>query len=186
VSLDDRIRAAFDRALAEVHELTRTEVDEVRRAAEVSSAALRESSNRLSDCIQAIDDAPSLGAVLTVVAGGARLETGRAGMILVHDGNVAAYPSRAEVPPAQAQLARSVVETGSAAAEGDSAAFPITVGGLVVAVLMTAAPALPESTSALEVLVRYAGRVLETRTIAQITGLTPLTRPSGASMSSAS
>ena len=83
---------------------------------------------RLSDCIHAIDEAPSLGAVLTVVAGCARLEAGRAAMILVNDGTLSAYPSRAEVPPDQARLATSAAQKGIPVVEPEAAAFPIVVG----------------------------------------------------------
>ena len=78
MSFEDRLRAALDRAMADVRAVAQAEVDEVRQSAEVSTAAFRDSAARLSDCIHAIGEAPSLGAVLTVVAGCARVEAGRA------------------------------------------------------------------------------------------------------------
>jgi hypothetical protein len=174
VAFDDRLRAALDRALADVRAVAQAEVDEVRQSAELSVAALRDSAGRLSDCIQAIDEAPSLGAVLTVVAGCARLEAGRAAVILLKDGKLFAYPSRAEVPPDQARLATSAAHKGIPVIEPEAAAFPIALGGHVVAVLSTAAPPSLQVQTALDLLARHAARVLEAMTVCQITGLTPL------------
>jgi hypothetical protein len=174
VTLDDRVLAALDRASADVRAAAQAEVDEVRHAAELTAAALRASSVRLGDCIHAIDDAPSLHSVLTVVAGCARLEAGRAAVLLVNDGTCSAYPSRTAVPSDQARLAASVAQEGIPVIDSETAAFPIAVGGHVVAVLSTAAPISPEAQTALDLLVRHAGRVLEAMTVRQITGLTPL------------
>jgi hypothetical protein len=177
VDLDNRLRAALDRALVDVRAAAEAEVDEVRRSAELSTATLRASAGRLSDCIHAVDEAPTLGSVLTVLAGCARLEAGRGGIVLVANG-VLTYPSRAEVLPDQARLAASAAEQRTPVVEGDAAAFPILVGGQVVAVLSTAAPASAEAHQALDVLVRHAGRVLEGMTLSQIIGLTPSPAPS--------
>jgi hypothetical protein len=174
VAFDDRLRAALDRALADVRAVAQAEVDEVRQSAELSTAAFRDSAARLSDCIHAIDEAPSLGAVLTVVAGCARLDAGRAAVILVNDGKLSAYPSRAEVPPDQARLATSAAQKGRPVIEPEGAAFPIVLGGHVVAVLSTAAPSSLQVETALDLLARHAARVLEAMTVCQITGLTPL------------
>jgi hypothetical protein len=174
VSLDDRLRAALDRALADVREAARAEVDEVRHSAERSTAALRASAARLSDCVHAIDEAPSLGGVLTVLAGCARLDAGRAGIILVRDAELTAYPSRAQVPPDQARLAMSAARNKMPVVEAEGAAFPLALGGHVVAVLVTAPPASPEAAAVLDLLARHAGRVLEAMTVCQITGLAPL------------
>ena len=173
MALDDRLRAALDRALADVRAAAQAEVDEVRHSAEQSTAALRASAGRLSDCVHALDEAPSLGAVLTVVAGCARLDAGRAGIILVREGTLSAYPSRAEVPPDQGRLAISAARKRTPVVEADGAAFPIALGGHVVAVLSTAAPSSPEVMSTLDLLARHASRVLEAMTVCQITGLTP-------------
>ena len=174
MAFDDRLRAALDRALADVRAVAQAEVDEVRQSAELSVAALRDSAGRLSDCVQAIDEAPSLGAVLTVVAGCARLEAGRATMLLVNDGKLSVYPSRAEVQPDQARLAMSVADKGMPVIEPEAAAFPIVLGGHVVAVLSTPAPSSLHVQAALDLLARHAGRVLEAMTVCQITGLAPL------------
>jgi len=174
VDFDDRLRAALDRALADVRAVAKAEVEDARQSAELSTAAFRDSAVRLSDCIQAIDEAPSLGAVLTVVGGCARLEAGRAAVILVKDRTLCTYPSRGEVPPDQATLASSAAQAGTPVIEPDAAAFPIALGGHVVAVLCTAAPSCLQVQSALDLLARHAGRVLEAMTLCQITGLTPL------------
>jgi hypothetical protein len=186
VDLDNRLRAALDRALVDVRAAAEAEVDEVRQSAELSTAALRASAGRLSDCIHAVDEAPTLGSVLTVLAGCARLEAGRGGIVLVANGMLTAYPSRAEVPPDQVRLAASAAEQRTPVVESDAAAFPILVGGQVAAVLSTGAPSSAEAHQALDVLVRHAGRVLEGMTLSQIIGLTPSPAPSpGASGESA-
>lgn len=174
MAFDDRLRAALDRALADVRAIAQAEVDEVRQSAEVSVATLRDSAGRLSNYVQAIDEAPSLGGVLTVVAGCARLEAGRAALILVKDGALSTYPSRGEVPPDQSRLATGAAQKGTPVIEPEAAAFPIAVGGHVVAVLSTAAPPSLQVQTSLDLLVRHAGRVLEAMTVCQITGLTPL------------
>jgi hypothetical protein len=174
VNFDDRLRAALDRALADVRAVAKAEVDEVRQSAELSTATFRDSAARLCDCIQAMDEAPSLGAVLTVVAGCARLEAGRAAVVLVKDGTLSAYPSRRAVPPDQARLATNAAQTGMPVIEPEAAAFPIALGGRVVAVLSTAAPSSLQVQTALDLLARHAARVMEAMTVCQITGLTSL------------
>jgi hypothetical protein len=173
VDLDHRLRAALDRALADVRAATRAELDEVRRSAEHTTSTLRATATRLSDCIQALDEAPSLGAVLTVLGGCARLEAGRASVVIVRNGSLSAYPSRTSVAPDQARLAMRAVQHGMAVIESDAAAFPIAVGGQVVAVLFIAAPSSPEVQQALDLLTRHAGRVLEAMTVCRIAGLVP-------------
>jgi hypothetical protein len=91
LALDDRLRAALDRALADVRAAAQAEVDEVRRSAEQSSDALRASAGRMTDCVHALDEAPSLGAVLTVLAGCARLDAGRGAIVLIREGRLSAY-----------------------------------------------------------------------------------------------
>ncbi len=177
MDLENRLRAALDRALVDVRAAAEAEVDEVRQSAELSIAALRASAGRVSDCLHAVDEAPTLGSVLTVLAGCARLEAGRGAIVLVTNGGLAAYPSRAEVPPAHAKLAASAAEQRTPVVEPDAAAFPILVGGQVVAVLTTAAPSSAEAHQALDVLVRHAGRVLEAMTLSQVIGLTPSPAP---------
>ena len=174
MDFDDQFRAALDRALADVRALAKAEVDDIRQSAELSTAAFRDSAARLFDSIQAIDEAPSLGAVLTVVAGCARLEAERAAVILVKDGTLSAYPSRGEVPPDQVRLATNAAQKGIPVIEPDAAAFPIVLGGHVVAVLSTAAPSSLQVQTALDMLARHAGRAMEAMTVCQITGLTPL------------
>ena len=174
MAFDDRIRAALDRALADVRAAVQAEVDEVRQVSERASADLRDSAARLADCVHAIDAAPTLGGVLTVVSGYARLEAGRAAVILVKDGAVSTYPFRDEVPAAEARLARDAATQRRAVIDIDGAAFPIAVGGDVVAVVCTAPPSSPQMRTGLDLLSRHAGCVLEAMTIRQITGLAPL------------
>ena len=177
MDLDHRLRAALDRALAEVRVAAQAEVDEVRRSAEQTTSSLRATAARLSDCIQAIDAAPSLGAVLTVLAGCARLEAGRASIVLVSHGVLSSYPSRVSVALDQARVAMRAVQHGTVVIESDGAAFPIAVGGQVVAVLFVAAPSSTEVQQTLDLLTRHAGRVLEAMTVCRISGLLPHQQP---------
>ena len=166
----------------DVRTAAQAEVDEVRQSAELAVTAVRSSATRFADCVHAIDSAPTLGAVLTLVAGCARLEAGRATVIIVRDGTLVTYPFRGDVSPEQATLALSAVNTRQAVFEGAAAAFPITLGGQVAAVLSTSAPSSPDAVATLDLLVRHAGRVLEAMTLRQITGVSPLpARPPEAS-----
>jgi hypothetical protein len=173
VDLDHRLRAALDRALADVRVAAQAEVDEVRRTAEVTASTLRATATRLSDCLQAVDEAPSLGAVLTVLAGCARLEAGRASVVLVTNGSLSSYPSRSAVAADHARIAMRVVQDGTSIIEADAAAFPLAAGGQVVAVLLVAAATSPEMQQALQLLTRHASRVLEAMTVCRISGLMP-------------
>jgi hypothetical protein len=166
VNLDHRLRAALDRALADVRVAAQAEVDEVRRSAEVTTSTLRATAARLSDCVQAVDEAPSLGAVLTVMAGCA------ASVVLVTNGALSSYPSRTPVSGDQARVAMRSVQHGTPIIESNAAAFPVAVGGQVVAVLFVAAPSSPDVQQALDLLTRHAGRVLEAMTVSRISGLT--------------
>lgn len=182
MDLDHRLRASLDRALADVRVAAQAEVDEVRRSAEATTSTLRATAARLSDCVQAVDEAPSLGAVLTVLAGCARLEAGRASIALVTDGLLSSYPSRAPVSGDHAGVAMRAVQDGTPIIESDAAAFPVAVGGRVVAVLSVAARVSPDVQQALDLLTRHAGRVLEAMTVSRIAGLmTPqaATQPAG-------
>ena len=177
MDLDNRLRAALDRALADVRAAAQGEVDEVRRSAELTTSTLRATASRLSDCIQAIDHAPSLGAVLTVLAGCARIQAGRASIILVRSGTLSSYPARTGVAPDQVRVTKRAVQHGTAVVESDAAAFPIAVGGQTVAVLFVASPSSPEVQQALDLLSRHAGRVLEAMTVCRISGLVPQPEP---------
>jgi hypothetical protein len=174
VEFDDRIRAALDRALADVRATVHDEVTEAHRSAELASTALRESVTGLSECIKAIDAASSLGAVLTMVSTYARGQAGAAGLLIVRDGNLVAYPSRTVVPPETATVVWKAAEARTPVIAGDAAAFPIALGGQVAAVLSTAAPLPPQTLATLDVLARHAGRVLEAMTFSRITGLAPV------------
>jgi len=171
VDLDYRLRAALDRALADVRAAAQAEVDEVRRSSEATTSTLRATAARLSDCVQAVDEAPSLGAVLTVLAGCARLEAGRASVVLVTKDSLSSYPSRAAVGGDQARVAMRAAQHGTAIIESEAAAFPVAVGGQVVAVLFVAAHSSPDVQQALDLLTRHAGRVLEAMIVSRISGL---------------
>lgn len=172
MDLDHRLRAALDRALADVRVAAQAEVDEVRRSAEATASTLRATAARLSDCVQAVDEAPSLGAVLTVLAGCARLEAGRASIVLVTDGSLSSYPSRAPIGGDHARVAIRAVQHGTPIIDLDAAAFPVAVGCHVVALLFVAARVSPDVQQALDLLTRHAGRVLEAMTVSRISGLT--------------
>ena len=152
MSTDDRLRDALDRALAEArahlepnlrvltHELSDTTV-----AALLSGA-------------EALDRAVSLGDVLRALVGAASQAAERVALFLVRDGRVRPWHLN------------GVDVTALSTADADRvAAFPVTVGGQVVAILY--ADAAASRTAGLDVLTRYAGRLLEAKTLHMALGV---------------
>jgi hypothetical protein len=151
VSTDDRLRDALERALADAR--ARLEPD------------LRALTHELADAVpatlasgaEALDRAGSLAEVLRALVSTAAEYADRVGLFLVRDGRVRPW-----------QLS-GVDETTVWTADADrAAAFPIAVGGEVVAILYADAPA---SRAALDVLTRYAGRLLESKTLHMALGI---------------
>ena len=172
VPFDDRLRAAFDRALADVREAAASEMAEVRQSAELSAAEVGAATAllNLSLAVQTLDQARSLGAVLAAAAQAARHDHGGAVVFLVKNDTLVPYPSSASVGPYSSleSVARQILLGESRRPDAPGAAAPIAVGGVTVAVLCAERSA---SASTLEILARHAGRVLEGMTLRRITGM---------------
>jgi len=159
VSFDDRLRDALDRALAG----TRAELErDVRALAEElqHAAQAQPQTAGLASAIQKLDGAGSLSDVLHALLDGAAEHADEVGLFLVRDGRVRPWRRR------------GADAAGPTAPAADSAtAFPVTVGGQVVAILYV--DRLRSASAAIEVLTRYAGRLLESMTLHTALGLTP-------------
>jgi hypothetical protein len=154
----------------------------------------------LIQAIRAIDQARSLSEVLEALLASARREAARAGVLLVRDGHVRGWRFSGFAPPFDATaidvplyesgiIGHAVEHLLPASSESDgpapafaeladnadsteAIAFPIVLGGEVVAVLYVDQPdvepgVLTLEPAALEVLARYAGRALEALTALQ-------------------
>jgi hypothetical protein len=174
----------------------------------------------LIQAIRAIDEARSLSEVLEALLASARHEAARAGVLLVRDGRVRGWRfsgfassfdgTAIDLPldasgiighavehqrPASSEsdgLAPAFAELAENADSTEAIAFPIVLGGEVVAILYVDQPdvepgVLTLEPAALEVLARYAGRALEASTAFQAARLVTLgaTPAPGAAGSSA-
>jgi hypothetical protein len=151
VSTHDRLGDALDRALADAR--ARLEPD-LRAVTHEVSEAVRAT---LSSATEEFDRAGSLGAVLRALVAAAGRHAERVGLFLVNDGRVRPW-----------QLSGIDETTIWAGDTNRATAFPVAIGGEVVAILYADAPA---SRAALEVLTRYAGRVLESKTLHMTLGI---------------
>ena len=153
MSIDDRLHAALDRALAEAR--ARLEPDLRALTHELSDSA----ATSLVSAAEALDRAGSLGDLLRSLIGAAAQYAERVGLFLVRDGRVSPW-----------HLNDIDAEALSTADADRIAAFPLTVGGHVVAILYADAPA--SRAGVLDVLTRYAARLLETKTLHMALGIT--------------
>jgi len=151
VPTDDRLRDALERALAEAR--ARLEPDLRALTHELAEAVPA----TLASATEALDRSASLAEVLRALVSAAAQYADRVGLFLVHDGRVRPW-----------QLSGVDETTVWTADEDRAAAFPVAVGGEVVAILYADAPALP---AALETLTRYASRLLESKTLHMALGI---------------
>jgi hypothetical protein len=156
---------------------------------------------RLPDAVRALDEAATFGDVLERLAVSAGREAGRAGVFLVKGNRLrdwrtvgfdfASDAARLDIelsdsgPMAEAvrsgegihpRRASPVPEFARTGAPRQTAAWPVSVGGSVVAVLYADSPVAdtphePYWPAFLDVLARHAGRVLEGITVRQAAGL---------------
>ncbi|MBI3050424.1 MAG: hypothetical protein HYY76_19185 [Acidobacteria bacterium] len=154
MSFDDPLRDALDRALAgaraDLEHAVRALAQELVDAAGLAAAA------------QALDAAGSLTEVLQALVDQAGRHAERAGIFLVRDGRVRPWQLRG-VDAAAALQTRPADDNGT---------FPVVVGGSVVAILC-ADRVRPGSAAVLDMLARYAGRLLESMTLHKALGLVP-------------
>jgi hypothetical protein len=185
----ERVRALLEERLHDI----RTFENQVRGfEGELADAA------RLPDAIRALDAASSLGEALDGLVHAAAREAGRAVVFLVkgdrlHDWRTVGFgnvPSeRIQIPVYEAGPFEAAVRSGRGVARGDrlpafaagsgpryAVTMPVTVAGAVVAILYADGPDAdkeiePVWPARLDVLARYAGRMLESITIRQAAGL---------------
>ena len=156
----------------------RQELDSARGASAVSLADLARG-------LHSVDEAESLTGVMHRLVEAAQHHSHRASMLIVrgdglkeweHGGFPARDAERATAVATNAASERRHVESESAIA------FPIHVGGEVVAVLYAEvgdalSPERRIAKDALDALTRHAGRVLETITVQQAAGIRPMGGP---------
>lgn len=200
---DLRQRAAAD--IEDARRLAHTQVEDVQRSMEQRAAAARaeaeaadtKRAQQLGAGVASLDEARSLGDALERLTQAASAHAERAAIFIVRGGvlqewrraGFAAGVARNEIPLRDAGLladvlpaAKTVRSAGAAlpafaggGTDRDAAAFPVSVGGQVVAVLYCDAARQRGSAghwpTIVELLARYASRVLETMTVQQATGL---------------
>jgi len=201
----DAIRRRATADVEDARRLAHTQVDDVQRQMQQQLASARAESaargQQIIDGMRAIDSATSLTDVLGRLANAAAMQAERTLVLIVRHGMLVeshrvGFPGsqpRVELRVQDAGFMADVVPTGTAATRAggalpafasgtdarDAAAMPVTVAGSVVAVLYCDATRQAMGTTqwpaAIEVLARYASRVLETITVQQATGLWPPT-----------
>ena len=185
-------RRDFDTARLEVSRLTEALRNKEEQAVQAA---------RLPDAVRALDEAATFGEVLETLAVRAGREAGRAAVFLVkekrlRDWRTVGFDLASEAPRLDIELGDSglmaeavrsaegvyprddsqVPEFARTAAARRAAAWPVSVGGFVVAVLYADSPVADTSNEPywpafLDVLARHAGRVLEGITVRQAAGL---------------
>jgi hypothetical protein len=180
-------------------ETTRAEVNRLAGQLRNNERALQ--MRRLPDAVRALDDAATFGDVLETLARRAGREAGRAAVFLVkgdrlRDWRTVGFDFATDAPRLDIHVSESgpmaeAVRSGSGVsprAESavpdfartdevrEPAAWPVSVGGSVVAVLYADGPVADNSEEPywpafLDVLARHAGRVLEGLTVRQAAGL---------------
>ena len=174
------------------------ELDESRREASVRrqelDSAQGASAASLSDVVRslhAVDEADSLSTVLARLVDGARLHSNRAAVLLVKDDRLREWAHAGSdglgVGDRGMSVASSAAREGRHVESDMAIAFPVTVGGDVVAILYAEvgdalSPQRRISKDALDALTRHAGRMLESLTVQQAAGLRPVRRETAHSM----
>ena len=190
----DEARRSAQQQVDEVQRLTDLRLATTR---EQARTAARARATRMAEGVASLDAGRSLGDVLERLAHGAAAHADRAVMFIVRNGSLrewrrvgsGAPAAVSDVRPEDAGFLTDVVKSGSTATNNggalpacvggardrDAVGVPVTVGGQVVAVLYCDAPKGDDGADAwravIEVLARYASRVLETMTVQQATGL---------------
>jgi hypothetical protein len=200
-------RRESETARAEVNRL----MDELRNQDERSAQA-----RRLPDAVRALDEAATVAEVLEMLAVWAGREAGRAAVFLVKGSRLRDwrtvgfdFPSdgpRLDIDVSESGPMAEVLQSGAGVSPRahsstpefartdearERAAWPVSVGGSVVAVLYADGPVADKSEEPywpafLHVLARHAGRVLEAITVRQAAGLMTGTATTLESRSSAS
>ena len=170
------------------------ELDESRREASVRrqelDSAQGASAASLSDLVRslhAVDEADSLSEVLARLVDGARLHSNRVAVLLVKDEGLREWAHAGSdglgVNDRGMSVASSAARERRHVESETAIAFPVAVGGEVIAVLYAEvgdalSPQRRISKDALDALTRHAGRILESQTVQQAAGLRPIGRHS--------
>lgn len=185
-------------ALEDARRQSQVELEEVETSREIAGQETLSDATRLPEAIRSLDEVASFGETLDVLASAAAGEAGRAAVFLVRrdrlrDWRTVGFADSSteriqiaadeEGPFADALRGNRGVSRGEqlppfAAGSGPKYAvtMPVTVGGAVVAILYADGPDAdkdiePAWAARLDVLARYAGRMLESITIRQAAGL---------------
>ena len=185
------------RALEDARRQSQQDVDAAREQAERVEAELADAA-RLPDAIRALDAATSLGEALDGLVQAAAREAGRAAVFLVkgdrlHDWRTVGFgdvsSERIQIPVDEEGPFGDAVRGSRGVGRGEhlpafaagsgpryAVTMPVTVAGAVVAILYADGPDAdkeiePVWPARLDVLTRYAGRMLESITIRQAAGL---------------
>jgi hypothetical protein len=185
------------RALEDMRRQSQEDVAAARQEADLLSAALADAS-RLPEVIRILDAATSLGEALDGLVDAAAREAGRAAVFLVkgdrlHDWRTVGFgdvsSERIQIPVDEEGPLGEAVRGGRGVGRGEqlpafamgagpryAVTMPVSVGGAVVAILYADGPDAdkeiePVWPARLDVLTRYAGRMLESITIRQAAGL---------------
>jgi hypothetical protein len=190
--VEEAQRTLGDRLSAMTRELDESRREVSARRQELDSAR-SESAASLTDLVRglhAVDEADSLTAVFDRLLESARKHADRVAVLMVrHDGLREWSHANGDGQSGVGDRAKSIAS--NAAGEGrrveseSGIAFPVGVGGEVVAVLYAeAGDALSAqrqiAKDALDALTRHAGRMLETLTVQQAAGLRPVRREASA------
>ena len=179
--MNDRL-SALTRELDESRRETAARRQELDSAHGASAAALTD----LVRGLHTVDEAESLSAVLERLLEVAQQHSNAAAVLLVqHDGlrewASAGLDGRGNVKERATAVASNAANERRRVESESAIAFPVTVGGEVVAVLYAEvgdalSPQRRMSKDALDALTRHAGRMLETITVEQAAGLRPVRR----------
>jgi hypothetical protein len=188
--VEDVQRTMSDRVLALTRELDESRRETAARRQELDSAR-SESSESLSHLVRglhAVDEAESLSAVLQRLIDASQPHANGASVLIVRPDGLREWGSAGfngrTGPGERATAVATSAATERRQVESESAiAFPVNVGGDVVAVLYAEvgdalSPQRRIAKDALDALTRHAGRVLETITVQQAAGLRPVRRES--------
>jgi len=187
-TMNDRL-ASLSRELDESRRevvVSRHELDSARGASAASLADLVRG-------VQDVDEAESLTDVFGRLIAAAQPHSKQASILLVHKEGLRAWTapgsdSRGRVPDRGMSVASSAANERRRVESESAIAFPLSVGGEVIAVLYAEvgdalSPQRRISKDALDTLTRHAGRVLEAITVQQAAGLRPIRRESDATRS---
>jgi hypothetical protein len=185
------------RALEDMRRQSQEDLDAARQEADRLYVELSDAA-RLPEVIQALDAATSLGEALDGLVQAAAREAGRAAVFLVkgdrlHDWRTVGFgdvsSERIQIPVDEDGPLGEAVRGGRGVRRGEqlpafaagagpryAVTLPVAVGGAVVAILYADGPDAdkdiePVWPARLDVLTRYAGRMLESITIRQAAGL---------------